>query len=204
LANPRVELYNGAGQIIGTNDDWTAALNRQEIVDSSLAPPNDFDAAILTAVTPGNYTAVVSGVNGSTGVGLVEVYDVEAGSDSSLANVSTRGFVQTGDNVLIGGLILAGSSARRVILRAIGPSLARGDALADPTLELRDANGALLAENNNWRSTQESEIIGTALAPTQELEAAIVRTLAPAAYTAIVRGVSNGAGLALVEAYALD
>jgi N-acetylneuraminic acid mutarotase len=203
LANPRLELHGAAGQI-GANDDWLAAPNKQEIIDSSLAPSQDRDAAILTTVTAGNYTAIVSGVNGGTGVGLVEVYDLEAGSDSALANVSTRGFVQTGDNVLIGGLILQGQIARRIMVRAIGPSLGRADALADPTLELRDADGALLAENNNWRSTQETEIIGTGIQPAHDLESAIVQTLAPAAYTAIVRGVNSGIGIGLVEAYALD
>ena len=204
LSNPRLEFYNGAGELIAANDDWQSAPNKQEIIDSSLAPPQNSEPAILTTVAPGNYTAVVSGVSGATGVGLVEVYDLEAGSASTLANISTRGFVQTADNVLIGGLILQGQIARRVMVRAIGPSTGLADALADPTLELRDANGNLLAENNDWRSSQESEIVGTGIAPANNLESAIVRTLPPAAYTAIVRGVNGGTGIGLVEAYALD
>jgi hypothetical protein len=161
-------------------------------------------AAILTTVAPGSYTAIVRGVNDSTGVALVEVYDLEAGSDTRLANISTRGLVQTGDDVLIGGLILDGQVSREVIVRAIGPSLARSDALADPTLELRDANGGLLASNDNWRTTQEAEIIATTIPPSNDLESAMVQTLPPASYTAIVRGVNNSTGIALVEAYALD
>jgi N-acetylneuraminic acid mutarotase len=204
LQNPRLELYNGAGQLVSANDDWKTAVNRQEITDSSLAPSQDSEAAILTTVAPGNHTAVVNGVNSSTGVGLLEVYDLEAGSDSALANISTRGFVQTGNNVLIGGLILSGDTARKVIIRAIGPSLGRADALADPTLELRDVNGGLLAENNDWRSSQEAEIIATTIPPSHDLELAIVQTLAPSSFTAIVRGVNNGIGLGVVEAYSLE
>jgi N-acetylneuraminic acid mutarotase len=204
LGNPQIQLFNGSGQSIAVNDDWKSAPNGAEIKDSTLAPPNDLEAAILATVSPGSYTAVVSGVNGATGVGLVEVYDLEGGPDSRLANISTRGFVQTGDDVLIGGLILNGQIARKIIVRAIGPSLARADALADPTLELRNANGGLLAENNNWRTTQEAEIIETTVPPSHDLESAIVTTLAPAAYTAILRGVGDTTGIALVEAYALQ
>ena len=205
LGNPQIQLFNDSGQPIAANDDWKSAPNVGEIVDSKLAPSKDLEAAILATVTPGNYTAAVSGVNGATGVGLVEVYDLEGGPDSRLANISTRGLVQTGDDVLIGGLIFNGQNARKIIVRAIGPSLARGDALADPTLELRNANGDLLAENNDWRSsTQQTEIMDTNIAPSHDLESAIVQTLSPAAYTAIVRGVNNGTGIGLVEAYALE
>jgi N-acetylneuraminic acid mutarotase len=204
LGNPRIELFNASGQSLAANDDWKSASNWPEILDSTLAPPNNLEAAILTTVSPGSYTAVVSGVNNATGVGLVEVYDLEGGAASQLANISTRAFVQTGNDVLIGGLILNGQVMRKIIVRAIGPSLARPDALADPTLELRNANGDLLAENNNWRTSQESEIIGTTVPPSHDLESAIVATLAPAAYTALVRGVGDTTGIALVEAYALD
>ena len=204
LANPRLELYNSAGQLIAANDNWRDAPNRQEIIDSTLQPSHDLEAAILTTVPAGNHTAIVRGETSSTGIALVEAYDLQAGSDSQLANISTRGFVQTGDNVLIGGLILLGQQARKVILRAIGPSLTLAGALADPTLELRDANGGLLDSNDNWRTTQEGEIIGTGLPPSHNLESAIVRTLPPANYTAIVRGQNAATGIALVEAYALE
>jgi N-acetylneuraminic acid mutarotase len=204
LANPRLELYNAAGQSVAFNDNWQNAPNRQEIIDSALQPSHDLEAAILTTVPPGNHTAIVRGENDSTGIALVEVYDLAAGSASQLANISTRGFVQTDDNVLIGGVILLGQEPRRVIVRAIGPSLPLSGALADPTLELRDSNGTLLASNDNWRTTQEVEIIGTMLQPSHDLESAIVRTLPPAQYTAIVRGQNAATGIALVEAYALE
>jgi N-acetylneuraminic acid mutarotase len=204
LANPRLELYDHAGQLVGANDNWQNAPNAQEITDTALPPTNDLEAAILTTVASGNHTVVVRGENNSTGIGVVEVYDLEAGSDSRLANVSTRGLVQAGDNVLIGGLILLGQETRRVIVRAIGPSLTLPGVLADPTLELRDANGDLLASNDNWRSSQEAEIIGTGLQPSHNSESAIVRILPPASYTAIVRGQNAATGIAVVEAYALD
>jgi hypothetical protein len=124
--------------------------------------------------------------------------------DSKLANISTRGLVQTGDNILIGGLIVVGQDPLRVIVRAIGPSLPVSGALEDPTLELHDGNGALLASNDNWRSDQEAEIIATTVPPSNELESAIVRNLTPGNYTAIVRGVNNSIGVALIEAYALN
>jgi hypothetical protein len=205
LANPRLELFNAAGQLIGANDNWKDAPNNQEIIDSALAPSHDLEAAILTTVIPGNYTAVVSGSGSSTGAALVEVYDLEAGSDSRLANISTRGLVQTGDDILIAGMIFDGQLARKTMVRAIGPSLRRVDALADPTLELRDANGGLVAANDNWQDApNKQEIIATTIAPSNSLESAILQTLSPARYTAIVRGVNNTVGLALVEAYALE
>jgi hypothetical protein len=204
LSDPTLELYDGAGVLVASNDDWNDAANRQQIVDSSLAPTHEREAAILTRVAPGNHTAVVRGVGNATGVGLVEVYDLEAGSEAKLANISTRALVQTGDNVLIGGIILTGSEPTRVLVRAIGPSLPLSGTLANPSVELFDGNGMLLAGNDNWRSTQEAEIIATTIPPTHDLEAAIVRTLPSALYTAIVRGVGETSGVAVVEAYSLD
>ena len=134
----------------------------------------------------------------------MEAYDLDQTVDSKLANISTRGLVQTGDNVLIGGLIVLGQDPLRVIVRAIGPSLPVSGALADPTLELRDGNGGLLASNDNWRSDQEAEIIATTVQPPNDLESAIVRNLPPGTYTAIVRGVNNSTGIATVEAYGLN
>lgn len=204
LADPMLELYNDAKQLVASNNNWPDAPNMQEIFDSALAPAQNAEPAILKTVAPGNYTVVVRGASNSTGVALVEVYDLEAGSESKLANISTRGFVQTGDNVLIGGFILTGTEPRRAIIRAIGPSLPVPGALTNPKLDLRDANGALLASNDNWRTTQEAEIVGTTLAPSDDRESAIVRDLPPSNYTAIVSGVGETTGVALVEAYSLE
>ena len=143
-------------------------------------------------------------MNDGTGIALVEVYDLDQTVDSQLANISTRGLVQTGDNVLIGGLIVLGQNPLRVIVRAIGPSLPVPGALGDPTLELRDGNGGLVAANDNWRGDQEAEIIATTIPPANDLESAIVRNLAPGNYTSIVRGVNNTTGVAVVEAYDLN
>jgi N-acetylneuraminic acid mutarotase len=204
LADPELELYNASGEIIASNNNWNDAPNRQELIDSTLAPSHPLEAAIVARVLPGNHTAVVRGTNGSTGIGLVEVYDMESGSESKPANISTRGFVQTGDDVLIGGLILTGSDPTRVVVRAIGPSLQVANPLQNPALELRDSNGGLIAENDNWRSSQQDEIIQAQLAPTHDLESAILRTLPAGTYTAIVRGVGNTSGVGLVEAYSLN
>lgn len=205
LANPTLELYNSSG-LLASNDDWMAAPNRQEIIDSTLAPTNALESAILMTLPANNaaYTAIVRGVNNGTGVGLVEAYDLDLGAESRLANISTRGLVQTGDNVMIGGFIIVGQSSTRVIVRAIGPSLSVPSPLADPALEFRDENGALLQANDNWRTDgQEADIIATGLQPSNDRESAIIRTLPPGHYTAIVRGVDNGTGIGLVEAYDL-
>jgi len=149
----------------------------------------------------------VRGVNNGTGIALVESYDLNPAAVSKLGNMSTRALVQTGDNVMIGGFIITGSGQKNVIVRAIGPSLAqRGitNPLLDPTLELHNGNGAVIAFNDNWRDTQQAEIQATGLAPTDDRESAIVRSLAPGNYTAIVRGKNNTIGVALVEVYGLN
>jgi len=151
------------------------------------------------------YTAIVRGANNGTGIGVVEAYDLDRTVDSKLANISTRGFVQTGDNVLIAGTIILGHAPQKVIIRAIGPSLNVPGKLADPTLELHDANGGILESNDNWvDSPNKQAIIDSTIPPTNNLESAIVRTLGPANYTAIVRGVNNTTGIAVVEVYALN
>jgi hypothetical protein len=162
----------------------------------------------LMAVTlaPGHYTAVLRGANGCTGIGLCELYDTSA-SDSKVRNISTRGMVGTDDEVMIAGFILGGSANSKVLVRALGPSLAQGGVtgfLADPVLELHDAQGSLIHTNDNWRTTQRQQIIASGLPPTNDKEAAIVATLEPGSYTAIVRGANSKTGVALVEVYALD
>ena len=204
LANPILELRNGAGTLVARNDNWMNAPNRQEIIDSTIAPTKDLESAILRSLDPGSYTAIVSGVNGATGIGLVEAYDLDLPADSILANISTRGLVQTGDDVMIGGIIILGTDAQQVLLRAIGPSLPVAGKLADPTLELHDKDGSTIASNDDWRSDQEADIIATTIPPTKNAESAILMTLTPDSYTAIVRGKDNTTGVALVEAYQLD
>ena len=182
------------------------APNRQEIIDTTISPSNNLESAILMSLEPGAYTATVRGVNNTTGIGLVEVYDLERSVNSRLMNISTRGRVQTSDNVLIAGMIVIGQTPQTVILRAIGPSLDLPGRLADPILELRDGNGALIRSNDNWRSDQEAEIIATTIPPASDLESAIVATLPAngATYTAVVRGVNGTTGVAVVEVYGLN
>jgi len=204
LLDPMLELHDPSGAVIAVNDNWGQNTNSTEITDSGVAPTHPSESAVLMSLAPGSYTAVLSGVNQTTGTAVVEVYDLDGAASSKLANISTRAFVQSGDNVLIGGLIVVGQSAADVIVRAIGPSLTVPGAMADPTLALHDANGILLASNDNWRSTQQTAIIATGVAPKNDAEAAIVTTFSPGSYTAIVRGANNTTGIAVVEVYALQ
>ena len=204
LADPVLQLVDSTGNVIASNDSWN--VPGQEIESYGLAPTDPREAALVATLVPGNYSAIVSGKGASSGVGLFELYDLDADT-GRVANISTRSRVETGDNVMIGGFILTGTTSNQVIVRAIGPSLlAKGvtDALLDPTLELYDSNGNLLGFNDNWRSTQEAEIIATTVAPTDDREAAIVASLPPGAYSAVIRGVNDTTGVALVEVYALN
>jgi sugar lactone lactonase YvrE len=203
LADPVLELHDDAGTLLASNDNWMDAPNKQEIIDSTIPPSNDFESAILTTLDPGLYTAIVRGVNDTTGIALVEAYDLNLAADSVLANISTRGLVQAGDDVMIGGIIILGPDPQEVFLRAIGPSLPVTGALANPTLELHDRDGLTIASNDDWRSDQEADIMATGIPPTNDVESAILITLTPDAYTAIVRGKNNTTGIALVEAYQL-
>ena len=207
LADPVLELRNSSGGLIASNDNWRSD-QQAEIVATGIPPANDLESAIVATLPANNsaYTAIVRGVNNGTGVGLVEAYDLDRSVDSKLANISTRGLVQTGDNVLIAGTIVLGQISQRVLVRAIGPSLPVPGALGDPTLELRDGNGGLIRSNDNWRSDQEAEIIATTIPPSNDLESALVATLPAngAAYTAIVRGVNGTTGVAAVEVYGLN
>jgi hypothetical protein len=220
LANPRLELHD-TKSTIGVNDNWQTTQiggvitsdQVAEIQSIGLAPSDPAESALIATLPPGSYTAIVQGVSDGTGVGIVEVYDLGATSGSLLANISTRGFVQTGDNVMIGGFIV-GIQPTRVIIRAIGPSLTQSgvpDALANPQLELHD-DSSLIGQNDDWQTTQLGGIItgdqvveiqNSQLAPTNSAESAIIATLQPGSYTAIVRGANNTTGNALVEVYAL-
>ncbi|HEX8078255.1 MAG TPA: CAP domain-containing protein, partial [Chthoniobacterales bacterium] len=161
LLDPTLELHDSAGTLIAFNDNWGQSANSGEIAQSGVAPTDAAESAILVNLAPGSYTALLAGANRTTGTAVVEVYDLATGAASKLANISTRALVQSGDNVLIGGLIVVGQSAADVIVRAIGPSLTVTGAMGDPTLELRDSSGTLLASNDNWRSTQQAAIIAT-------------------------------------------
>lgn len=203
LSDPLLELHKPDGSVV-TNDNWQQGDTSQ--IPTGFAPSDPRESVVVATLTPGNYTAVLKGAHGETGIGLAEVYDLDSTSAAQLANISTRGFVNTGDNVMIGGFIVGGSEPTKVLVRAIGPSLASfgvQGALSATTLELHDANGAVIS-NEGWRNTQEADIIATTIPPNNDDEAAIVATLVPGNYTAIVRGKNNTTGIGLVEAYNLQ
>jgi hypothetical protein len=208
-----LELHQG-GTTLATNDNWkindqTGQSQQAEIEATTIPPTNDLESAILTTLSPGSYTAILAGKSGGTGVGVVEVYDLARAANSQLANISTRGFVDTDDNVMIGGFIVGGGTPHVIVL-ALGPSVPVVGALADPTLELHDASGTTIATNDNWKindqtgQSQQAEIEATTIPPTNDLESALVQTLAPGNYTAIVRGKNNTTGVGLVAAYNLQ
>jgi len=208
LADPTLELHASGGSLIMANDNWRDT-QQAEIEATGIPPQNDLESAIVLTLPPGSYTAIIRGRDQGIGVALLEIYDLDPSIDSKVANISTRAFVRTGDNVLIGGFMLGGGSDQRVIVRAIGPSLARAglnNLLADPTLELRDTNGVLLSSNDDWKvpDAPAHEIKIAGLAPTDDRESALIATLAPGPYTAIVAGKNGGIGIGLVEIYNLQ
>jgi len=210
LADPVLELHDHTGALIASNNNWGDAANRQDIVDTTIAPASPNESAILTTLPSDPnfvaYTAVVRGTNNTTGIGLVEVYDLDSGPGSTLLNISTRGRVELDPNALIGGFFLGGTESKRILVRAIGPSLAPtvADPLADPMLELHDGNGALLDSNDDWGSSpDQAEIQASGVAPTNSKESAVIKTLPAGPFTAIVRGVNNTTGVGSVELYQL-
>ncbi|HEV2842222.1 MAG TPA: hypothetical protein VGW39_12930, partial [Chthoniobacterales bacterium] len=199
LSDPLLELHGSGGFVTITNNDWRSD-QEQEIIDTGIPPANNLESAIIATLVPGNYTGIVRGNGSSTGIALVEVYDLDQAADSKLANISTRAFVQTGDGIVIAGFILGnGGSDDEVILRGLGPSLSPGvpDVLADPILELRNSDGDLIASNDNWQDGPPLP----GLEPPHPLESAIAATLPPGLYTALLAGVNNGTGNGLVEVY---
>ncbi len=211
LADPVLELHLPDGSVV-TNDNWKDT-QQEEIEATGLMPTDDSESAIVQSLDPGAYTAVLRGKSDTTGIGLVEAYDLDQSVDSQLANISTRGFVDTADKVMIGGFIVGppqlgtGTVVSTVVVRAIGPSLGLlgvTSPLDDPTLELHDGNGAMIAFNDNWKDTQQAEIEAAHLAPSDSLESAIEQSVLPGAYTAIVRGTGDSTGVALVEVYFLQ
>jgi phospholipase/lecithinase/hemolysin len=204
LADPTITIFNSSNVGFASNDNWRNT-QETEIAASGFAPPNDLESAIIATLAPGSYTAIVSGKNSGTGVALVDLYQLDA-STSIFGNLSTRGFVGTGENVLIGGLIIGNGEPPVIVLRAIGPTLSSfgiAQPLQDPTLELRDANGALIAFDNDWNDNTPTGIKATLLNPPDNRESAIIASLAAGNYTAIVRGKNGTTGVALVEAYRL-
>jgi len=204
LADPTLNLLDESANSLGTNDNWRESAQATEIMNSGLAPHNDSESAMLVSLMPGQYTAVLAGKNATTGNGLVEVYDLDPGATSTLGNVSTRGFVGTGDNVLIGGLIISDGENPMVIVRALGPSLTQAgvpEPLPDPTVDLYNSNGEVLASNDDWKNGQSEAVVATLLYPFDDREAALAAFPPPGNYTAIVRGKNDSTGIALVEAY---
>jgi hypothetical protein len=224
MADPTLELHNANGAPIASNNNWQTTIiggiitsnQVQDIQNSGLAPTDARESAIMADLPPGNYTAIVRGVNNTTGVALVEAYDLSPSLHSILGNISTRSLVETGDDVMIGGFIVQGTQPKNVIIRSIGSELSQHGVpspLADPTLELHNGAGALIGSNDNWQHTiiggiitqdQVQNIQNSGLAPADASESAIIANLPPGNYTAILRGVNNTTGVALVEVYDLD
>jgi hypothetical protein len=205
LQDPTLELHSSSGSLIASNDNWKDT-QQAEIQASGLAPADDRESAIVRTLSPGAYTAILRGKSGASGIALIEGYDLGPGAGSIFANISTRGFVGTGDNAMIGGLIVGGSGGgvNVVVARALGPSLSTAgvqNALHDPILELHDQNGVLIDSNDNWKDRQEALIERENLAPADDDESALLDVLPAGAYTAIVRGKNDSTGVALVEFY---
>lgn len=210
LQDPFLELHDSNGATV-SNDDWRKSSQATEIEQTGLAPKDDREAAIIVTISGGNFTALVKDAAGGSGIALIEIYDLAASNpNSELGNLSVRADVRTDDNVLIDGLILQGGNPKRVLFRALGPSLKVNGtpvtgALQNPTLELHDGNGAALRMNDDWRdAVNMTEIQMTGLAPPDDRESAILMTLPAGNYTSIVRGFNRSTGIALAEAYKLD
>jgi len=205
LQDPTLELHSPSGALLQANDDWQSS-QEQEIKNTTIPPGDPHESALIATLQPGQYTAIVGSKGGATGPVLVEVYDLDGAADAKLAQISTRGNVQMNDDVLIGGFIITGGATADVLIRGIGPELTQANvpnALQDPTLELRDGNGGVLAFNDSWESDQKQAIIDTTVAPKDSREPAIRRSLTAGNYTAIVRGKGSDVGIALVEVYLL-
>jgi hypothetical protein len=211
LADPVLELHGPSGFTTLTNDNWKVpASNEAAVTATGLAPTEDLESAIVTTLAPGAYTAIVRGnpITSAAGVALVEVYDLSP-ADGTLGNISTRAFVDTGEDIVIAGVVLGnGTALDRLVLRGIGPSLAptffpASAVLVNPTLELRDENGALIVANDDWQDNpvQAAEITAAGLAPSNALESAIAASLPPGFYTVLMSGLNDFTGIGLVEIY---
>jgi uncharacterized repeat protein (TIGR01451 family) len=208
LPDPTLELRNSSGGLVKQNDNWQDdAGDAAQLIIRGLAPQDPKESGIVaTLQSSAAYTAILAGKNQTSGVGLIEIYDIDQTTGSELANISTRGFVLTGNNVMIGGFILGGSNNTRIVVRGIGPSLAQfglNPVLNDPTLELHDSNGATLISNNDWQDdpTSAAQLISFGLAPQNVRESAIATSLPPGAFTGILAGNNGGTGIGLIEIY---
>ena len=210
VTDPVLRLFSANGSPLAVNDNWQDT-QQTEIEQTGLQPSDPREAAVIATLAPGAYTAAVSSANGNNGVGLVEIYDLTSTNNSKLANISTRGSVQTAENVMIGGFILGGTSINpaKVVVRAIGPTLGQagiGNPLGNPSLSLFDSNGQLVGLNNNWQDdpSQAAQLQALNLAPQNSAEAAIVMMLPPGQYTAVVGGQDGGTGIGLIEVYSIQ
>jgi hypothetical protein len=214
LTNPVLEIRDASGAIVARNNDWSTTQvgglittdQAAEISASGVAPSNDLESAIIANLVPGSYTAVVRGVNDQTGTGVVDAYDLNGSSPAKLANIATRGLVQAGDKLMVAGFIVQNAPVKAVV-RAIGPSLLAfgiNNALQDTTVQLRDQNGAIVLENDNWQSDQKQELENIGLQPSHDLEAALVADIQPGLYTAQVRGKNDTSGIGVVQIYFLQ
>lgn len=208
LADPIIELRASNGALLMMNDNWKD--NQRSLIEGTVyQPTNDLESVLIATLPPGAYTGILLGRNQTAGIALLEIYDADSGAQAELANISTRGFVQSGNNVMIGGFILGNTNGpARVAVRGLGPSLTEfglGNVLADPVLELRNADGTLLVSNDNWIDDPASaaDLLLSGLAPSKISESGIVRSLPPGAFTAILAGKNGGVGVALVEIYNL-
>ena len=207
LSDPVLRVYDSSGNLVGMNDNWEDDVNHSIVEANGLAPANPLEAAQARSLAPGSYTVVVTGSDATPGIGLVEVYDISTPFNSKFVNMSTRGFVGTGDNVLINGFIVGDVGKTTVIVRALGPTLGTygvGGVLSDPTLTIYDSNGSVIASNNNWQDDPNAILVQkNGLAPANSSESALALQLPPGAYTAIVSGADGGTGIGLAEVYTL-
>lgn len=213
LANPTLEIHDSSGALVAMNNDWkttqTGGLvtgdQSADLGASGVAPTNDVESAVIVALEPGSYTAVVRGAGNATGTGVVDAFDIDPGSSARIANIATRGLVQPNDKLMIAGFIVQ-YGAVKVVVRAVGPSLTEfgiSNALPDTTLQLRDQNGAIVLENDDWKTSQQAELENIGLQPSNDKEAALVATIQPGQYTAQVRGKGNDSGIGVVQVYFL-
>jgi hypothetical protein len=200
-------VYDSSGHLVGTNDNWQSDVNHAVVEANGLAPANPLESAIAQTLAPGAYTVIVTGTDPAPGIGLVEAYDISTPANAKFVNMSTRGSVGTGDNVLISGFIIGDVQSSTVVVRALGPSLAGygvSGVLSDPTLTIYDSTGSVIASNDNWEVDPNAILVAkNGLTPPSAFESALVLHLPAGAYTAVVRGVNDSTGVGLAEVYTL-